>query len=42
VDLKKDVLAQMAFRPKVASDLKTMDTRIFVEGLMGLKGAAKR
>ena len=42
VDLEKDVLAQMAFRPKVASDLKTMDTRIFVEGLMGLKGAAKR
>lgn len=42
VDLEKDVLAQMAFRPKVAADLKTMDARIFVEGLMGLKGEAKR
>ena len=42
VDLEKDVLAQMAFRPKVAPDLKTMDARIFNEGLMGLKGEAKR
>jgi propionate CoA-transferase len=42
VDLEKDVLAQMAFRPKVAPNLKTMDARIFTYGLMGLKGAAKR
>ncbi len=42
VDLEKDVLAQMAFRPKVAPDLKTMDARIFNDGLMGLKGEAKR
>jgi acyl CoA:acetate/3-ketoacid CoA transferase len=27
----------MAFRPKVAPRLKTMDARIFKDGLMGLK-----
>jgi propionate CoA-transferase len=42
VDLEKDVLAQMAFHPKVAPNLKTMDARIFVEGLMGLKDEARR
>ena len=36
VDLDRDVLAQMAFRPRVAPDLKTMDERIFRNGLMGL------
>jgi propionate CoA-transferase len=36
VDLQRDVLGHMAFRPKVAPDLKTMDARIFREGLMGL------
>jgi len=36
VDLDRDVLAQMAFRPRVVPDLKTMDERIFREGLMGL------
>ena len=29
VDLEKDVLAQMDFRPKVAEDLKVMDECIF-------------
>ncbi len=36
VELDRDVLAQMAFRPGVAPHLKTMDERIFREGLMGL------
>jgi propionate CoA-transferase len=38
VDLDKDVLAQMAFRPKVAPDLKLMDALIFRSELMGLAG----
>jgi propionate CoA-transferase len=29
VDLERDVLAHMAFRPRVAPDLKTMDARLF-------------
>jgi acyl CoA:acetate/3-ketoacid CoA transferase len=27
----------MAFRPQIAPQLKTMDARIFKDGLMGLK-----
>jgi propionate CoA-transferase len=38
VDLERDVLGQMAFRPQVSSTLKTMDARIFQERPMGLKG----
>jgi propionate CoA-transferase len=38
VDLERDVLGQMAFRPQVAPNLKTMDARIFQERPMGLKG----
>jgi propionate CoA-transferase len=37
VDLERDILAQMDFRPKVSRDLKLMDERIFKEPLMGLK-----
>jgi len=36
VDLDRDVLGQMAFRPRVAPDLKIMDARIFWKELMGL------
>jgi propionate CoA-transferase len=36
VDLERDVIGQMAFRPRVAPDLKAMDARIFRNGLMGL------
>jgi propionate CoA-transferase len=36
VDAERDVIAQMGFRPRVATDLKTMDSRIFAHGPMGL------
>ncbi|GAB5355517.1 hypothetical protein AAMO2058_000212300 [Amorphochlora amoebiformis] len=36
IDLEKDVLSQMEFEPKIAENLKTMDHRIFEEGLMNL------
>jgi propionate CoA-transferase len=36
IDLEKDVLAQMEFRPLIASDLRTMPAEIFRPGLMGL------
>lgn len=37
VRLQEDVLDQIGFQPRVASDLKLMDTRIFHPGKMGLK-----
>lgn len=37
VDLEKDVLAQMEYKPLIASDLKQMDARIFVDAPMGIK-----
>ncbi|MPN42496.1 Acetate CoA-transferase YdiF [bioreactor metagenome] len=37
MDLEKDVLAQMNFKPVIADDLKTMDGRIFRNEIMGLK-----
>ncbi len=36
VDLERDVLGQMEFRPRIAAELKTMDPRIFRDELMGL------
>jgi len=36
VDLEKDILAHMDFRPLIAEDLKQMDPRIFREEKMGL------
>lgn len=36
IDLEQDVLAHMAFRPKLADDLKIMDPRLFREAPMGL------
>jgi propionate CoA-transferase len=36
IDLERDVLGQMGFRPRVADDLKTMDSRIYSKGAMGL------
>lgn len=37
IDVEKDILAHMDFKPEIAGDLKEMDARIFQEGLMGLK-----
>ena len=37
VDLEKDVLGQMDFRPAIADDLKLMDERLFREENFGLK-----
>lgn len=37
VDLEKDVIAQMGFRPNIADDLKIMDIKLFKEGKMGLE-----
>ncbi|RYX98005.1 MAG: 3-oxoacid CoA-transferase [Comamonadaceae bacterium] len=36
VDVERDVIAHMGFRPAVSPDLKEMDPRIFAPGLMGL------
>lgn len=36
VDLEKDILAHMEFKPLIAKDLKVMDERIFREEKMGL------
>ncbi len=37
VDLEKDVLGQMAFRPRVSPQLKRMDRRLFAPGPMNLR-----
>ena len=37
VDLEKDILAKMEFRPKISPDLKLMDSRIFREEKMGFQ-----
>lgn len=37
VDLKKDILAQMDFKPIIAKDLKIMDSKIFKKAKMKLK-----
>jgi propionate CoA-transferase len=37
VDLERDVLAQMKFRPQVSPQLRLMDARIFGDGPMGLR-----
>ncbi|MCP5449704.1 MAG: acyl CoA:acetate/3-ketoacid CoA transferase [Gammaproteobacteria bacterium] len=37
IDLERDVLAKMGFRPAISSQLKLMDTRVFQEGPMGLR-----
>jgi len=37
VELERDILAHMDFKPKISAHLKTMDARIFEEQLMHLK-----
>ena len=36
IDVERDIVAQMGFRPAVSRDLKVMDARIFEPGLMDL------
>jgi propionate CoA-transferase len=36
IDVERDVLARMGFRPRVADDLRTMDARLYATGPMGL------
>jgi len=36
IDVERQVLAQMGFRPRVADDLRTMDGRLYATGPMGL------
>jgi propionate CoA-transferase len=37
IDLEREVLAHMDFKPAISKDLKLMDTRIFADQPMGLK-----
>ncbi len=39
IELERDVLAHMAFRPRIAADLKAMDERLFLPESMGLRTA---
>ena len=36
IDVERDVLGQMGFRPRVAEQLATMDARLYATGPMGL------
>ncbi|CAJ0999275.1 Acetate CoA-transferase YdiF [Sodalis praecaptivus] len=36
IDLERDILQQMGFRPRIAAELKTMDARLFSPQPMGL------
>ena len=37
IDLERDVLAHMAFRPRISADLRPMDERLFRSELLGLR-----
>ena len=37
IDLEKDILSNMDFKPIISSDLKLMDERIFKEEKMNIK-----
>jgi propionate CoA-transferase len=39
LDLEKDILGQMEFRPRIADPLKTMDQKIFLDCPMGLESS---
>ena len=36
IDVERDVLGRMGFRPRVAEDLRTTDPRVYADGPMGL------
>ncbi|WP_018922376.1 acyl CoA:acetate/3-ketoacid CoA transferase [Salsuginibacillus kocurii] len=40
IDLEKDILAQMDFKPVISNELKEMDVTIFTDSLMGLNPAS--
>lgn len=37
LDWERDVLSQMAFRPRISPDLKEMDARLFRDETMGIR-----
>ena len=37
IDLERDIMGQMAFRPAISPTLKTMDSRIFLDQSMGIR-----
>jgi len=37
IDIERDILARMAFRPVISADLREMDARIFMPQAMGLR-----
>jgi propionate CoA-transferase len=36
IDVERDVLGQMGFKPRVAEQLRTIDSRVYAKGPMGL------
>jgi len=36
IDVERDVLARVGFRPRIADDLRTTDPRVYAAGPMGL------
>ena len=38
IDVQRDVIAQMGFRPRIADDCRTTDLRVYAAGAMGLAG----
>jgi len=41
IDLERDIIGRMGFAPRVSPDLKLMDERIFLPGVIGLKSLLK-
>ena len=37
IDIERDILAHMDFKPAIAKSIKTMDKRLFLPPLMGMK-----
>jgi propionate CoA-transferase len=38
IDVERDILARMGFRPVIAKELRVMDARLFLPGRIGLRG----
>jgi propionate CoA-transferase len=41
IDIERDIFAQMAFAPRLAHDLRSMEARLFAAGPMGLAGQTR-